>query len=584
MASVAVLNFNIKPVAGHTDLLVDPGFDDSVNSTDLRNNSPWQDWYESRGSFSTGDSTLLSLDTSDVGGNKGKKAALKNFGVSRNAYLTQEFSSPQIGTFNVTFDIYIDRIQDNGDYDRVGHIYIGDDRYTVDAPTGRSDERFVLLAFYDPTPGETGTDIQIRARTTASQSWSITSQWLQVATGLSYKTWYTIKIVVKVASGVYDVYVNGELKKANITKYSGYTPTSVIYITFSADSDGRGDFYVDNVFSPDPETRIKVVSKVSEVLVGQEFAVYINVTDVADLYGWEFQFNYNPSILDLTHSVIISGGLNEPINIFMSLIDEENGRLWWAVSTRYPTTAGIAYLDRAIFGMRFKAIAAGATSLDLSGTVLVDSNGNSIQHKVVNGSVSVQTLDLIVEAIEITNKHAKETWLGSIYANDTWWDGETPYYYPVNVTIKNTGTKPATNFKVKLEVYYETSLEAWGEITVGNLPGSSSLELTFANVFHPTKTGDIGKYVLKAIVDSGNVVMETDETNNMLEKKDFMVTIMGDVNGDKTVNILDAVKIALAWNGKPSDPQWNIYADLNHDDEININDGIRIGLNWGKRW
>jgi len=59
---------------------------------------------------------------------------------------------------------------------------------------------------------------------------------------------------------------------------------------------------------------------------------------------------------------------------------------------------------------------------------------------------------------------------------------------------------------------------------------------------------------------------------------------MGDINGDKKVNVLDAVTIALAWNGKPGDAQWNVAADLNHDNEVNILDGSRMGLTWGKTW
>jgi hypothetical protein len=59
---------------------------------------------------------------------------------------------------------------------------------------------------------------------------------------------------------------------------------------------------------------------------------------------------------------------------------------------------------------------------------------------------------------------------------------------------------------------------------------------------------------------------------------------MGDTNGDKTVNILDAVTLALAWNGTPGDAQWNVGADLNHDDVIDILDGVTIGLHWGQTW
>jgi len=229
-----------------TRLLVDSEFDESIDTADLRfNNATIQDWYESRND----DPTLLALNETDIGGNTGKKAALENYGISKNAYLTQEFSSAQSGTFTVSFDIYIDRIEDSSNYDRSGLIYIGDDSISTNAPTGTSNERFVFMAFYDSTPGGTGNDLEIRARTLSAQSYSITSQWTTVTTGLSYDTWYTIKIVINVTDGTYDVYVDDVLVGDDIPKYSGYISSSVTHISFVADSDGRGDFYIDNVIA-----------------------------------------------------------------------------------------------------------------------------------------------------------------------------------------------------------------------------------------------------------------------------------------------------------------------------------------------
>jgi hypothetical protein len=340
-------------------------------------------------------------------------------------------------------------------------------------------------------------------------------------------------------------------------------------------------FVIDSALAQ--STQIMIVPSSIEALVRQEVTVYINVTDVVDLYAWEFQLSYNSSILDLTYYAIVSGGLNEPTKTFYSQVDEEAGLLWWAVSTTYPTTTGISYAAHAIFEIRFTAIATGTSTLHLSGTILSNSQAQPISHTTSDGSISVETLDLTVEAIKILNKHANATWTHSIYANDTWANGN-PYYYPVNVTIQNTGTMAATNFKVKLEVYYGTELEASAEFEVESLGGGSTKELTFYNLFYPNKTGDAGAYSLKATVDSENTVVEDNEDNNKLLKSDFMVTIMGDVNGDKKVNILDGVVLALAWTGKPGDPQWNEAADLNHDDEVNIFDGVRIGSNWGKSW
>jgi len=226
-------------------LLVDSQFDDSVDSADLRANATSQDWYESRDDVPE----LLTLNDTDVGGNAGKKAALINHGIAENAYLSQEFSSAQTGSFSVSFDIYVDRIEDVGTYDRTGNVYIGDDRIGTNAPTGTSDERFVCLGFYDSTPGTDG-DVQLVARTSSTQSFGNTAAWDMLASGLSYDTWMTLRVELDVAAGTYDVYLDDVLVGDDLPKYNGFTPSTVTYISFVADSDARGDFYVDNVFAP----------------------------------------------------------------------------------------------------------------------------------------------------------------------------------------------------------------------------------------------------------------------------------------------------------------------------------------------
>ncbi len=228
------------------ELLVDTDFNDSTDIADLRANSAGQDWYESRNDTPT----LLTLETGDVSGNSSKKAALKNYGGSGIAYLTQEFSTSQSDDFTVTFDIYIDRIQNVSSYDRSGLIYIGNDSIGSNAPTGTSNERFVLMAFYDSSPGDTGNDLQIKARTSSSQSWSSTSTWTSLANGLSYDTWYRLRIDINPA-GSYDLYIDDVLQASGIPKYSGYSASSVDLVTFAVDENARGDFYVDNVSTQD---------------------------------------------------------------------------------------------------------------------------------------------------------------------------------------------------------------------------------------------------------------------------------------------------------------------------------------------
>jgi len=231
-------------------LLVDSSFDASVDSDDLRADSPEQDWYESRAAFgSGGDASLLVLNETDVGGNTGKKAGLLNDGTALNAYLTQEFKYPMMGTFDVGYDIYIDTITDTP-VDATGNIYIGNDYSTGDCPLGTANERFFYLKFYDSTPGETGSDLELRARTDSSQDWDDCTEWDLVTSGLSYDTWYNFRLEIDVPGGTYDVYIDDILVGDDVPKYEGFTQTSITHIAFAADSDWQGEYYVDNVYVP----------------------------------------------------------------------------------------------------------------------------------------------------------------------------------------------------------------------------------------------------------------------------------------------------------------------------------------------
>ncbi|MCW3981042.1 MAG: hypothetical protein NWF11_06165 [Candidatus Bathyarchaeota archaeon] len=57
--------------------------------------------------------------------------------------------------------------------------------------------------------------------------------------------------------------------------------------------------------------------------------------------------------------------------------------------------------------------------------------------------------------------------------------------------------------------------------------------------------------------------------------------IVGDINGDKVVDIFDLVAIGTAWDTTPSDSNWNSLADLDQNGIINIFDVTVLARNWG---
>jgi parallel beta-helix repeat protein len=57
-----------------------------------------------------------------------------------------------------------------------------------------------------------------------------------------------------------------------------------------------------------------------------------------------------------------------------------------------------------------------------------------------------------------------------------------------------------------------------------------------------------------------------------------------DVNQDGRINVLDIVKVALAFGSVPGMSNWNPYVDINQDLKINILDLVAVAINFGKQW
>jgi parallel beta-helix repeat protein len=62
----------------------------------------------------------------------------------------------------------------------------------------------------------------------------------------------------------------------------------------------------------------------------------------------------------------------------------------------------------------------------------------------------------------------------------------------------------------------------------------------------------------------------------------FGVHLLGDLNHDGIVDVLDAIQAASAFGSSPGHPNWNSQADLNNDDVIDIFDLIILAGNFGK--
>lgn len=279
----------------YTSVFRDGDFEESAGTDELRVNSPWQNWYESRNDFLG--YQLVTLDEANVGGNATKKARFQADS-GDNAYLTQLLDEPITGQYSVQWDIYIDEILDiDGDPDRAGWMLLGDNGYSYYGPNSAGSNRFAILAFEKDGGGTSG-DMKLVARGPDDAWTSFTA----LAGGIAMDQWHTIKVNVDLDVDTYDVFLNGIF----VARMDAHTPKdSLNAVSFAQWDDGAGTFYVDNVgegeaggeapwvFNPAPvdfseQVNVGITELTFEILDNQGDLMDVTVTtspDIGDFNG-----------------------------------------------------------------------------------------------------------------------------------------------------------------------------------------------------------------------------------------------------------------------------------------------------------
>jgi hypothetical protein len=306
-------------------------------------------------------------------------------------------------------------------------------------------------------------------------------------------------------------------------------------------------------------------AQITGLEIGDNFTINIKIANVSNLAGWEIQLFYNSRVINAITAV--EGPFLKSVQGTVFLNGSPLG-----IDNNYNSTHGRVYLACAILGtttgatgngtltsITFVAVGAGVSELTLpeDTTKTLDNtpaNPQPIPHTITNGQVS-----LIANDIAITGIKPSKT-----VTNDT--------QVTINVTAANLGNFTAS-FNVTL--YYDTAEIATK--TVINLTASASLVLTF-----PWDTTPIpkGNYTISAYAPP--LVGESNTANNNLTDGWIKETILGDVNGDGKVNILDISQVAKAFGSTPADPRWEPNGDLDNNGVINIIDITKVAKEWGK--
>ncbi|NIP67293.1 hypothetical protein GWN63_04575, partial [Candidatus Bathyarchaeota archaeon] len=59
------------------------------------------------------------------------------------------------------------------------------------------------------------------------------------------------------------------------------------------------------------------------------------------------------------------------------------------------------------------------------------------------------------------------------------------------------------------------------------------------------------------------------------------IRLLGDINGDNTVDLKDVYAVSLAFGSYPGHPEWDPLVDLNQDYVVDLKDVFAVSSNYG---
>ena len=341
--------------------------------------------------------------------------------------------------------------------------------------------------------------------------------------------------------------------------------------------------------SSEEATVIRTIPETAELgperVVGQTFAVAVVVENVADLAGLDIQFSWNTTYFEYVNHTLTAtvesfpspvspspypGILHDPPLLLKDEVNATAGTYWAA----FATLGGPSFNGSGTaFVMTFRIACqplVGEEDVNLSlhfiSTVLARSYGGSIPHDVFDGTVIIHAG--AVRDIGIVNVTTSKA---GCLPLETVGQG---YNMTIYTTVENQGDFTET-FNITA---YANTTTIWKQLVTLNPGDNQTLAFTWDTIGFA-----YGKYTINVTADV--VLGETDITDNTMTYPRYtLVTIPGDIDGDRDVNIFDIVRMAGIYGTTEEDPQYDPNCDIDGDGDIDIYDIVAAAANYSKSW
>jgi hypothetical protein len=297
----------------------------------------------------------------------------------------------------------------------------------------------------------------------------------------------------------------------------------------------------------------------AQITHGVNFNLDIGVLNVTDLYAYDMILRFDPSLLqvyDVTEgSFLKSGGTTK---VFLNEVNQTEGTLQYVVTLLSAPTGVNGSGTLFTVTLTSDLVNNGTSTLSFQNTTeLTDSHVNLIQPYDTEES-SITVVDVAQATCNVMVGETEYTIL--MVSNSSVPLGEHLLYDDSNKTLTFNLTGPS------------------------GYPG-------FCNVTIPKQVMN-GTY---AILVNGTAVAYTQTENathyilNFTYSQGFnqikvLLTIWGDINGDRKVSLQDLVLLANAYGSTPGSPRWDARCDVYRDNRISLQDLVVLALNYNRTY
>ena len=341
-------------------------------------------------------------------------------------------------------------------------------------------------------------------------------------------------------------------------------------IAFSPDGQtiaGASDHYTIRLWKL-PDTRVNITPyPVASPAIGEQFTVDLSIVEGENVGGYQLTVGFDETILRYVESA--NGDYLPPGSFFVPPVVSEN-----AVTLGATSLTGTSNGDGTLATVTFEVLDVKESPIALSDAILTDSAGKQLS--ILSNSGRIQpTLSSTSAVVDLTPSSVLAPAIGEQLAfNIRISDGQNVAGYQISLEYDIKALKPvlAGNGVYVPDISPAKPLISEGLVTLG---GSSPTGVGNGDGVLATITFEILAVQASTVNVSGYLTTPNGlRSNPIFKDAKVIVALLGDVNRDGTVNILDLVLVSSSFGQQV--PETGNPADVNEDGVVNIVDLVKV--------